>query len=177
MPECLAFRPLDTREKMMEFYGSYTENTWRILLFGTIHQSHPSWRVLKFLLSLGWPYWCVALSPFICAISSSYCCPVPLFITLFALSVQFIGVACLIILLYTSWILWVYNFRIVTFHFNGVLDVGKLDMQNVCITLGSHWKIFATFTFGLGKSLGSIKSSNLLFNQQLRWSFNMLVKT
>lgn len=104
-------------------------------------------------------------SPSTCTRSSSYCCPIsPLVTSLFALSIQnFIEIPSLKNVLYSSsWILWVYNFRIVTFHLTEVFGC-KEDRHAECIDhLAVIIKEYLLFSL-LDESSENIKSSNLLF--------------
>lgn len=87
-----------------------------------------------------------AISPSICTLSPSYCCLVSsLIISLFAFSFwNFVKNSFLMILPYqSSSMLWVYNFRVLKFHLNGVfackenrheecIDQFQWSLKNIC---------------------------------------------
>lgn len=168
MPVCLTSRPLWDGTRGNRIVCSYTEAICWILLFRIIHQSH----VLlyagfsSFYLPSGSPMTSLCyFSPSTCTRSSSYCCPIsPLVTFLFALGIQnFIEIPSLKNVLYSSsWILWVYNFRIVTFHLTEVFG-GKENRHAERIDrLAVIIKDYLFFSL-LDESSENIKSSNLLF--------------
>lgn len=138
MRKCLPSRPLwnGKREEVKEYYARiqkpYVESSCLEPNIDLTLYCMQDSQVSIFPTVLLWQD--CYFSPYICTRRSGFCCPISPFVaSLYALSIQnCIEISSLKIVLYsTSWILWVYNFRVVTFYLTEIF--GYKDRHAECI--------------------------------------------